>query len=134
MSPQDGIHVDASEDPDRFFWAACANREFWLQHCRSCQKWQYYPRSICSHCWSRDLVWRRPSGRAVIESFSVVQRGSGAWAASGPYVVAFVTLAEGPRMMTNIEVADPGALEIGMELSLGFKEQNDQVVPIFTTV
>jgi len=132
MSQDEVIAVDRQQDPDRFFWDACAKREFWVQRCRACDQWQYYPRAICSHCWSRDLEWRRPSGHAVLETFSVVQRGAGEFSALSPYVVALVTLDEGPRMMTNIDVANPDDLEIGMRLHVAFRNQNDRVVPVFT--
>jgi uncharacterized OB-fold protein len=124
------VPVEADTDVDSFFWDACANRVFWLQHCCACSRWQYYPRNLCVHCWSTDIEWRRPSGRATVESFSRVERGSGAFAAIAPYVVALVRLEEGPIMMSNV-VAAPDDLAIGAALVLEFADRHDRVVPVF---
>jgi len=129
----ESVPVDPAVDVDAFFWQECARRVFWVQQCTACGQWQHYPRAICSHCWSADLVWRRPSGRAVVKTFSVVQRGSGGFANLAPYVVALVELAEGPTMMTNIVGADPGQVAIGLEVGLDFEERNGRTVPVFRT-
>lgn len=39
-----------------------------------------------------------------------------------PYVAAVVDLVEGPRMMTEVVECAPGALRIGMELEVAFRE------------
>ncbi|KJE21736.1 putative nucleic-acid-binding protein containing a Zn-ribbon [Frankia torreyi] len=128
------VDVDPLEDPAAFFWRECGHGVFWLQHCDGCAKWQYYPRHLCSHCWSRKLTWRRPSGLAVVETFSVVHRGSGAFADLTPYTVALVRLAEGPTMMTNIVDVDPDKVEIGLEVQLDFARRGDRVLPVFRKV
>ncbi|WP_020499194.1 Zn-ribbon domain-containing OB-fold protein [Sciscionella marina] len=128
---RESIPVDPAVDVDAFFWEECARRIFWLQQCADCDQWQYYPRALCSHCWSTELVWRRPSGKAVLKTFSVVQRGSGGFAALAPYVVALVELAEGPTMMTNVVGIDPAQITIGMDLRLDFEERNERTVPVF---
>lgn len=129
-----GLPVDQDTDAADVFWEGCSRREFWLQYCNSCAQWQYYPRSICSHCWQNSgLEWRRPSGTAALESFSVVHRGSGGFADLAPYVVALVRLEEGPVMMTNIiEAADD--LSIGDRLTVDFAEHNGRVVPVFRRI
>ncbi|MFR9805086.1 Zn-ribbon domain-containing OB-fold protein [Pseudonocardia sp. RS010] len=127
----DSIRVDPAVDVDDFFWGECAKRVFWLQRCADCERWQYYPRTLCSHCWSSALEWRRPSGQATVQTFSVVERGSGGFAALAPYVVALVELAEGPTMMTNVVGAEPGEISIGMALQLDFDERNERIVPVF---
>jgi uncharacterized OB-fold protein len=125
--------VDPAADVDAVFWDGCARREFWLQHCTACDAWQFYPRGICSHCWASTsaLEWRRPGGGAVLESFSVVHRGSGAFAEYAPYVVALVRFDEGPVMMSNV-VGDVAGLAIGARLELGFAQRAGRVVPVFT--
>lgn len=125
--------VDQSVDPAAEFWDGCARKEFWLQHCTACGEWQFYPRSLCSHCWApaSELRWRRPAGGAVLESFSVVHRGSGPFAEYAPYVVALVRLDEGPVMMSNI-VGEVAELSIGDRLALEFAERAGRVVPVFS--
>ena len=51
------------------------------------------------------------SGNGTIYTFSVMRR------AKEPYAIAYVTLAEGPTMMTNIVDCDFDALRIGQPVS-----------------
>jgi uncharacterized OB-fold protein len=48
-----------------------------------------------------------------------------------PYVAAVVDLAEGPRMMTNVEGCDHDELAIGMHLRVAFRDEGDFVIPVF---
>jgi uncharacterized OB-fold protein len=53
-------------------------------------------------------------------------------AAGGPYVVAYVTLAEGPTMMTNIVDADVEAIFIGQQVRVAFKTtESGRKIPVF---
>ena len=71
--------------------------------------------------------WREGSGQATIYSFSVMQR------APVPYAIAYVTLEDGPTMMTNIVDCDFSALRIGQQVRLIFKPTEDgPPVPMFT--
>jgi uncharacterized OB-fold protein len=55
--------------------------------------------------------------------------------AAQPYVIAYVTLEEGPAMMTNIVDCDPDALGIGMPVEVAFRESADGTrVPLFRPV
>ena len=50
-----------------------------------------------------------------------------------PYAIAYVTLAEGPTMMSNIVDCDLDAIRIGQRVRLVFKPaENGQPVPMFT--
>jgi uncharacterized OB-fold protein len=52
-----------------------------------------------------------------------------------PYAIAYVTLAEGPKMMTNIVDTDLDAIKVGQKVKLVFKETEDAdgpPVPMFT--
>jgi uncharacterized OB-fold protein len=42
-----------------------------------------------------------------------------------PYVVAYVELAEGPRIMTNIVDVDPAEVAIGMPVSVVFTDTGE---------
>jgi uncharacterized OB-fold protein len=54
------------------------------------------------------------------------------WGERVPYVAAVVDLEEGPRMMTNVEGAEPEELSIGMSLVVDFREETDDITaPIF---
>ena len=48
-------------------------------------------------------------------------------------LVAMVTLAEGPRLMTNIVGCDPAAVHIGMPVVVGFRAAGEgAAVPVFS--
>jgi hypothetical protein len=49
-----------------------------------------------------------------------------------PYVIAHVTLAEGPTMLTNIVDCDFDKVRVGQAVAVVFKEtENGQPVPMF---
>ncbi len=79
------------------YWEACRQGELTMQRCEGCQAYQFYPRTICSHCGGRDLAWSVVSGRGQIKSFTIVRRGISR-AYEAPYVLALINLEEGPRL------------------------------------
>lgn len=44
------------------------------------------------------------------------------YGAAAPYVLAYVELEEGPRMMTNIVGCEPESVKIGQEVSVVFHD------------
>ncbi len=49
-----------------------------------------------------------------------------------PYAMAYVTLAEGPRMVTNIVDCDLTSLKIGQKVKLVWKPTDGAPLPFFT--
>ena len=108
------------------FWAAAKDGKLLLKKCNACGKTHYYPRAICPSCLSGDTEWYEASGKGTIYTYSVMRR------AKIPYVIAYVTLAEGVTMMTNIVECDFDALEIGQEVEVTFRvTEGDQALPVF---
>ena len=64
----------------------------------------------------RQIEWRAASGKGTIYTYSVMRR------AKEPYAIAYVTLAEGPTMMTNIVDCDFDALRVGQPVNVVFKD------------
>ena len=55
--------------------------------------------------------------------------------AAKPYVLAYVTLDEGPTMMTNIVTPDLDAVRIGQRVRVTFEETNTGFkLPVFAPV
>jgi len=73
----------------------------------------WYPKGVCTECGSTDLEWIEASGRGEVYSYSTTWRAFGEYAQAAPYVVAYVELAEGPRVLTNIVGCEPSAISIG---------------------
>jgi|SRR5688500_16485208 uncharacterized OB-fold protein len=96
------------------FWDAAAAGRLLLKRCEACREPHYYPRAICPFCGSDRTTWLEASGGGAIYSYSVFRR------APVPYAIAYVTLDEGPTMMTNIVDADLDALRIGQRVRVRF--------------
>jgi uncharacterized OB-fold protein len=112
------------QSPDnREFWAATAEDRFLLRRCDDCQCFIWYPRPFCPACGSLRTSWVEASGRGTVYTFTVVHRSViPGYREAVPYVVAYVELAEGPRVMTNIVDADPADVSIGMPVSVVFAD------------
>ncbi|MCZ2441280.1 MAG: Zn-ribbon domain-containing OB-fold protein [Rubrivivax sp.] len=111
----------------RPFWEAAAEGRLLVKRCDDCGEHHHYPRAACPFCGSERTQWRQASGQGTIYSFSVMRR------AEVPYVVAYVTLEEGPTMMTNIVDADADAVRIGQPVKLKFSPSEDgPPLPVFT--
>ena len=62
------------------------------------------------------------SGRGAIYSYTINHRGEGAYQGVPPYVLAYVELDEGLRMMTNIVEADGADLAVGLPVEVVFHD------------
>jgi uncharacterized protein len=108
------------------FWDGARSGRFLLPVCTVCGRAHWYPRAVCPFCDSGKIEWRGASGQGTIYTFSVMRR------AKEPYVIAYVTLAEGPTMMTNIVDCDFDRLAIGQPVTAVFvPSENGPPVPMF---
>jgi uncharacterized OB-fold protein len=108
------------------FWSAAREGRFTVPVCGACGKAYWYPRAICPLCGSDKVALRDASGKGTIYTFSVMRR------AKEPYAIAYVTLAEGPSMMTNIVDCDFDTIRIGQPVTVVFKDTGDgPPVPMF---
>jgi uncharacterized protein len=108
------------------FWNAARQGRFVVPTCGACGKAHWYPRAVCPFCGAEQIEWRAASGAGAIYSFSVMRR------AKEPYAIAYVTLAEGPTMLTNIVDCDFDTLRIGQSVRVVFGEtENGPPVPMF---
>lgn len=102
------------------FWDATSEGKFLLRKCNDCSSIIWYPRAFCPACASTSTSWIESSGKGTIYSFSITRKGAGAWAEVGPYVIAYVELDEGPRVLTNIVGVSVDAITIGMSVHVVF--------------
>ena len=107
------------------FWDATAEGRLLLPRCDNCQTVIWYPRPFCPSCASIHVEWIPASGRGTIYSFTVNRRGQAdlpAYREAGVYVLAYVELEEGPRVMTNIVDCDPDTVRIGQPVEVVFHD------------
>ncbi|HTT76255.1 MAG TPA: Zn-ribbon domain-containing OB-fold protein [Candidatus Binataceae bacterium] len=115
------------------YWEGCKAHELRIQRCEACGHNQFYPRIYCTQCMSDRVEWIKASGRGHVLSYTIVHRPvSPAFAGEVPYVVALVTLDEGPAMMTNLVGCVPERLEIGMPVMVTFEDWTEEIaIPKF---
>ena len=97
------------------FWDAATQGTLLVKRCTACGEAHYYPRSICPFCQSPETVWETCSGQGHIYTLSTMRRG-----ANAPFTLAYVTLDEGPSIITNITDCDDDALAIGQRVRVVF--------------
>ena len=97
------------------FWDAATEGRLLIKRCTACGEAHYYPRTICPFCGSPDTVWEASAGLGEIYTLSTLRRGPNA-----PLTLAYVTLDEGPMMITNIIDCDPDRLAIGQRVQVCF--------------
>ena len=84
-----------------------------------------------------DLEYFAATGRGTVYTFTVTnQNQAKGFAEACPYVMAYVDLDEGPRLLTNIVGCDPADVTIGMAVVADFvsQERDDGeqfAVPVF---
>jgi uncharacterized protein len=108
------------------FWKATREGRLLLLRCDGCDTVIWYPRPLCPECGTTSVSWTEGSGLGTVYSFSIVHRSAGLYQGAVPYVVAYVELAEGPRVLTNIVGCDPALVFIGQPVRVVFFETGEQ--------
>jgi uncharacterized OB-fold protein len=115
MAKERSIPAPLTNPETEPFWAAAREGKFLIRACDDCGKAHWYPRAVCPHCFSGNTGWKEASGRGTIYSVSVMKR------APEVYAVAYVTLEEGPTMMTNIVDCDFDTVAIGQAVTVTWR-------------
>ena len=112
------------------YFDAAAQGRLLVKRCKACGEIHHYPRALCPFCWSSDVEWMDTRGTGTVYTYSVTRRGAGA-----PYCIAYVTLDEGPVLMTNIVDTDLDGVRIGQRVQVTFQTtEGGTTVPMFTPV
>ena len=79
------------------------------------------------------MEWFTASGAATLYSYVINHRPAPGFEDDGPYAIAVVQLAEGPRMMANIVGVPntPEELVLDMPLQVMFERRGDMTLPMF---
>ena len=109
------------------YWQAADEGRLLVKRCSACGEFHHYPRDLCPFCLSDATEWVEATGTGTVYSFSTMGQGDAA------YTLAYVTLAEGPTMLTNLVGADPSAFAIGQPVRVVFTpSEGGPAVPMFT--
>jgi uncharacterized protein len=107
------------------FWDGCAAKKLIIPFCVDTKKPIWYPRAISPFTFGA-VEWKEVSGKGKVYSYSVMER------AKPVYTIAYVELAEGTRMMTNIVNCDTKTIKIGMDVKLTWVDTEGSVpMPCF---
>jgi hypothetical protein len=112
----------------RAYWDAADNGRLLVKRCTACGEHHHYPRDVCPFCLSDATEWVQAAGLGTVHAFSTMGQGAQA------YTLAFVTLDEGPTMMTNLMpgVGNP-PFAIGQRVHVVFvPSEGGPAVPMFT--
>lgn len=108
------------------FWSALGEGRFTVKGCTACGRAHWYPRAICPFCDSTETEWRDASGRGTIYSYTIMRL------AKPVYAIAYVTLDEGPTMMTNIVASDLEGVAIGKTVEIAIQRTDEgDCLPMF---
>jgi len=89
------------------YWDGLKRHELRIQQCNDCNEYYFYPRPFCPNCASKSVEWRTVSGRGRLETYVINHRPAPGFEDDAPYVIAIVTLDEGPHLMTNLVNVEP---------------------------
>ena len=114
------------------FWDAAAQNKLVMQRCQDCLAWVWTPRPLCNECGSERIDWTPMSGKGTVYSFTVIRQVVGRAASKAfepdiPYVVAWIDLDEGPRMISNVVGCPVDDVKLGMPVAVVFEQQSPEV-------
>ncbi|MFN8643586.1 MAG: Zn-ribbon domain-containing OB-fold protein [Candidatus Binatia bacterium] len=116
------------DEESKGYWEACQRRELVVQRCGGCGTLRHYPRALCPRCLSDAVEWLRCSGRGTVYTFTVThQNQAPGFRDALPYVLAYVELEEGVRLLTNVVECAPEAVRIGMAVEVVFEDATPAV-------
>jgi len=108
----------------RAYWEGAGRGELVLQRCRECGTVQHKPRNICASCLGESPESFVASGKGTVYTFTITnQNGQPPFVDHLPYVMGYVALDEGPRVLTHIIGIDPAEVTIGMAVEVDFQDQ-----------
>lgn len=129
-TPQPYITPETEE-----FWKATTEEELLICQCNGCDDIYFYPRQRCPHCSSMDTKYIESSGKGEVYARSVVHQAAAEYSEVTPFILAYVELDEGLRMMTNIVDTNPDDVEIGDKVEVVFDEVDENAaLPRFRPV
>lgn len=128
--------MDFSNGDSQPYWQRAAEGRLQFQKCRACGAVQFPPRHHCASCWEAELDWVESKGRGTVESFTVVRRAAlPQFRDNVPYVIAAITVSEGPRMITALVGDTALEVKIGDPVTVEFRpDAGGNVLPVFRRI
>lgn len=104
-------------DISRPFWDSLAQHKLTALHCSDCNKWTFYARRHCQHCFSHTVQWQEIESRATLYSYTIARIPTlPEFAEEAPQILAVVEFEQGIRMNTTLVGLSEDEIHIGMSL------------------
>lgn len=104
------------------YWEATKEQRLVIQRCSGCRRLIHHPREACPTCLDQDMDWVESTGAGTVHAISVHHRPFGTMTAEDcPYVVVFVDLDEGVRVLSNLIGADAATAQVGDRVELAWR-------------
>jgi uncharacterized OB-fold protein len=119
------------------FWEGCKNNALRIQHCDDCRKMQFYPRVLCSNCWSKNLSWVEVDRIGEIYSYTTVHRAPSAeFKHIVPYTLVYVKFPFNIYFVGYlINASTVSGVKIGAQVEMCFEPINSEVsLPVFKII
>ncbi len=127
--PPPSMNADTSP-----FWESAKKQDLSFQYCEDCQSFQHPPAARCIKCKSKNIIWKKSSGRGTLYSHCRVHYPK-IPAFAEPPIVGLIELEEGVRFISNITDCPLEKIHIGMDLQAWFhKEPDGTYLPLFRPV
>lgn len=120
MSNERYIAAPIRDTESAAFWEAADQEQLVLPKCTQCGRFHWYPRSSCPFCLAKAIEWTASRGEGQIYSVTTFRR------TKEPFIVAYVELDEGPRLLTNIATEDAASVSIGQRVEVVFVSPSDE--------
>ncbi len=115
------------------FWDATKDHELKYQVCDDCGGVVWHPRRHCTHCTSLNLSWKTSKGEGTVYTYSIVRQNYyPAFRERIPYVVAWIDLDEGFRMLSNVVGVDVEEVSVGQRVKVDWEDKEGLSLPMFT--
>ena len=128
--PKPNTYVDTTP-----FWEGAKRKELFLQYCKDTGRFQHYPRPVSIYTGSRNLEWRKVSGRGKIYANTVIRIPGPGIDGRLPLPVVTVDLEEGARILGNIIDSNVEQIKIGTAVEVAWDHLADDIYyPAFRLV
>lgn len=109
------------------FWDSVRRHGAELQRCDDCARFRFIPSERCA-CGSSASTWTPVAGTGEVYTYTVVHRApTPYYQGRAPYVIAHVTLDEGPRMISTVVDCEPTEIAVGMPVELVYDDVSPEL-------
>ena len=117
------IPIPSNGDLTKPFWEAAKRGALIIPYCNSCSNLFFYPREVCPNCFSKDLDWKKMSGKGHVYTYTHVRQAvHPSFQSANGHIYAIVQLDEGPKIPSGISGCEPNEVYVDMPVSVVFDD------------